>query len=178
MNRKQSKKLNLDSRTKTDIEQKVAELSRLYDTGWHMDDDRPDIGTTIAKIFASQMEENIGRVNDILDRYHTEFVNMLDISLLPAKPAGTIVVMNLMSDTAPGASVPKGTKLMTGDDTPVIFETDHSLYVTSSRLTASFMAGAGDGTIIPLYGDFEKPEIIPPELLEEDLHTPNYFPLA
>ncbi len=168
MNRKQSKKLNLDSRTKTDIEQKVAELSRLYDTGWHMDNDRPDIGTTIAKIFASQSEENIDRINDILDRYHTEFVNMLDISLLPAKPASTIVVMNLMSDTAPGASIPKGTKLMTGDDTPMIFETDHSLYVTSSRLTTSFMADAEDGTIIPLYGDFEKPEIIPPELLEEN----------
>ncbi len=169
MNRKQSKKLNLDSRTKTDIEQKVAELSRLYDTGWHMDIDSPDIGTTITKIFASQAAENIDRINDILDRYHTEFVNMLDISLLPAKPASTIVVMNLMSDTAPGASVPKGTKLMTGDDTPMIFETDHSLYVTSSRLTASFMADAEDGTIIPLFGDFERPDIIPPELLTDDV---------
>ncbi len=168
MSRKQSKKLNLDSRTKTDIEQKVVELSRLYDTGWHMDNDRPDIGTTITKIFASQAAENVDRINDILDRYHTEFVNMLDISLLPAKPASTIVVMNLMSDTAPGASVPKGTKLMTGDDTPMIFETDHSLYVTSSRLVASFMADAEDGTIIPLYGDFERPEIIPPELLLDD----------
>ncbi len=169
MNRKQSKKLNLDTRTKVDIEQKIAELSSLYDTGWHMDDEKPDIGSTIAKIFAGQAEENIGRINDILDRYHTEFVNMLDISLLPAKPASTIVVMNLMSDTAPGASVPKGTKLMTGDDTPMIFETDHSLYVTSSRLTASFMADAEDATIIPLFGDFEKPEIIPPELLMEDV---------
>ena len=167
MNRKQSKKLNLDNRTKEDIERKVAELSGLYDTGWHMDDDRPDIGTTITKIFAGQVEENVGRVNDILERYHTEFVNMLDISLLPAKPSSTIVVMNLMSDTAPGASVPKGTKLMTGDDTPMIFETDHSLYVTSSRLVASFMADAEDGTIIPLYGDFDRPEIIPPELLAE-----------
>lgn len=164
----QSKKLNLDNRSKVDLERRIEELSELYDTGWHMDDENPDIGTTIAKIFADQAEENVGRINDILDRYHTEFVNMLDISLLPAKPASTIVVMNLMSDTAPGASVPKGTKLMTGDETPIVFETDHSLYVTSSRISASFMVDAERGSIVPLFGEFEKPELIPSDYFSSD----------
>lgn len=172
MNLKQSKKLNLDNRTAADIEARIEELSGLYDTGWHMDQDNVDIGTTIAKIFANQAEENIGRINDILDRYHTEFVNMLDISLLPAKPASTIVIMDLLSDMVPGAAIPKGTKLMTGDDTPLIFETDHSLYVTGSHITASFMTDAENGSIVPLFGEFNRPDIIPQDMLvDEDEDT-------
>ena len=70
MSRKLSKKLNIDTRTASDIENRISELSNLYDTGWHFDAEDPDIGTAIAKIYAGEMEENISRVNDILGRYH------------------------------------------------------------------------------------------------------------
>ncbi|MCR5054145.1 MAG: hypothetical protein K6A69_04815 [Lachnospiraceae bacterium] len=157
MSLKKWKKLNLDSRTAPDIEKEISNLADQYDTVWTPDYEKPDIGTAIAKVFAGQMEENIGYVNEVLDRYHTEFVNMLDLTLLPAKPSSTIVVMEMLSDTVPGTAVPKGTKLITNGEEPYIFETDHSLYVTSSRINAVFMADGEEGTIIPLYGNFERP---------------------
>ena len=155
MNRKRQKKLQIDTRNAKDIENKIKDLSEQYETGWVVDYDHADIGTAIASIYAREMEENIGRVNHVLDRYHTEFVNMLDISLLAAKPSSTIVVMGMLSGTVPGVAVPKGTKLYAENgDEPYIFETDHSLYVSSSRIVSSFMTDGEERTILPLYGRF------------------------
>ena len=155
MSRKRLKKLQIDTRDAAVIESQIAELAEQYETGWMPDYENADIGTAIAKIYAKGIEENIGRVNRILERYHTEFVNMYDISLLPAKPASAIVVMEMLSDTIPGTPVPKGTQLIaqTGEE-PYVFETDHSLYVSSSRLMAAFLADGVKGSIIPLLGRF------------------------
>ncbi len=157
MSRKQSKNLEIDTRKADDIEMLISELSSQYDTGWVPDYDKPDIGTTIAKLYAKCMEENIDRINEVLGRYHTEFVNMLDISLLPAKPASSVVVMEMISDTVPGTPVPKGTRLLTGGEEPYVFETDHSLYVTGSRVNTVFMTDGERGEIVPLLGTFESP---------------------
>ena len=160
MSRKLSKKLNIDTRTASDIENRISELSNLYDTGWHFDAEDPDIGTAIAKIYAGEMEENISRVNDILGRYHTEFVNMLDISLLPAKPSAGFVVMDVTSDTVEGTGVPKGTKLLaTTGKGDLVFETDHSVYVTGSKIVSAFMTDGEEATFAPLLGDYHVPRI-------------------
>lgn len=158
MNRKQWKKLNIDTRDAQAVEAEIRNLSVQYNTGWIPDYERPDIGTAIAKVYADNMADNIERVNHILDRYHTEFVNMLDISLLPAKPASTIVVMDMISGTIAGTAVPKGTKLIAGGgEEPYIFETDHSLYVSGSRLVSAFLTDGEEGTIVPLLGAFSRP---------------------
>ena len=139
MSRRRWKRLSIDTRTAGDIEETIEKLALLYDTGWHLDLENPDIGSAIARIFASQMQENIERVNDIMDRYHTEFVNMLDISLLPARPSSGIIVMDLVADTIEGTGVGKGTKFLTDGENPLIFETNHSIYITNSRLESIFM---------------------------------------
>ena len=163
------KKLNIDARTEADIEREVAGLAASYETGWVPDSENPDIGSALAKVFASQVAENIGRMNEVLDRYHTEFVNMLDISLLPARPASCMVVCGLTDDTVPGTGIMKGTKLLTETEEPVVFETDHSVYVTSSKLVYSFMADRETGAIIPLKGNFENPELVEGETFLADL---------
>ncbi|MBQ7706663.1 MAG: hypothetical protein IJT72_02650 [Lachnospiraceae bacterium] len=165
MSLNQSKKLNIDTRTKEDIMNEVVRLAGNYDTGWAPDEENPDIGSALANVFAQEVAENIDRMNEIMDRYHTEFVNMLDISLLPAKPASSIVVCELSDDTIPGAGIPKGTKLLTDSDEPVVFETEHGLYVTSATLSSAFMADRETGAIVPLLGSFRNPELIPGEEL-------------
>lgn len=160
MNRKLWKKFNIDTRNAADIEARISELAHLYETGWHFDNDKPDIGTAIAKIYATNMEENIAHVNNIMDRYHTEFVNMLDISLLPAKPSAGFVVMDVLADTIDGTGVSKGTKLLAQvDDREVIFETDHSIYVTGSNIVSAFMTDGEEATFAPLLGTYEIPKI-------------------
>lgn len=180
MSRKTQKKLQIDTRNAKDIENRIKELSEQYETGWAADFDRPDIGTAIASIFSREMEENIGRVNRVLDRYHTEFVNMLDISLLAAKPSSAIVVMGMLSGTIPGVAVPKGTKLYAENgDEPFIFETDHSLYVSSSRIVSSFMTDGEERTIVPLFGHFSSAllpgEVAAPKTDEDEDELPPEF---
>lgn len=153
----------IDSRTAVDIEERIGELAAAYVPEWHFDREDPDIGSVIAKLFAGQMENNIGRCNQVLNRYHTEFVNFLGISLLPAKPASATVLLGLVQDTIPGVEVPKGTKFLADTEEgeeQIVFETTHNLYVTSATLDYAFLTLEGDGSILPLKGRMEGPRIL------------------
>ncbi|MCR4591186.1 MAG: hypothetical protein K5668_10250 [Lachnospiraceae bacterium] len=146
-----------------DIENRIHDLSRQYTPEWHFSESDPDIGSAIAKIFSLQMQENVGLVNRMMERYHAEFINMLDISLKSAKPAGSMVQFNLIENSVPGTTVRKGTRLVAdtvGVDEPVIFETDREIYVTNSVIRDAFMTDREDGTLVPLLGDFKSPPLI------------------
>ncbi|MBQ9549553.1 MAG: hypothetical protein IJU87_01950 [Lachnospiraceae bacterium] len=147
-----------------DTENRIEELAAQYVPEWHFDRSDPDIGSAIAKIFAIQMQENVGLVNRMMDRYHAEFVNMLDISLKPAKPAGSLVQFNLIENSVPGTMVRKGTRLVSasGPDSSgsVLFETDREIYVTNSRIVDAFMTDREEGTFVPLLGKYRDPEIV------------------
>ena len=153
--------MKIDKRTATDIENRIAELAASYVPEWNFDRENPDIGSTLAILFAGQMKDNIDRFNQVLDIYHTEFVNMLDLSLLPAKPSCAVVLMGLIQDTIPGTGVAKGTKLLAEGEQTRIFETAHNLYVTSSSLQSCFMTEKETGKLLPLLGSFRCPEILP-----------------
>ncbi len=151
--------MKIDKRTAADIEEKIEELAKSYTPEWHFDRKNPDIGSVIARLFAQQMKENIDLENRMLERYHAEFINMLDLSLKPAKPAGSMVKFDLVDDAANGVHMRKGTRLVTGDSgdagEQVIFETDREIYVTNSRLTDAFMTDREDATFVPLLGEFK-----------------------
>lgn len=163
MNQKNWNEWKIDNRSQADIEDRIRKLASSYVPEWHFDRENPDIGSVIARVFAGQMDGNILRYNQVLEKYHTEFVNMLGISLLPAKPAAATVLMNLVRDTIPGIQVYKGTKLLAETDRDgdqIIFETMHNLYVTNSVLEAVFMTEEKEGKIIPLKGFFPSPRLI------------------
>ena len=61
----------IDARTADDIEKRIEELAASYTPEWHYSKDDPDIGVTIAKIFAGQMSENIAMYNEVIEKYHT-----------------------------------------------------------------------------------------------------------
>ena len=150
--------MKIDNRDTRDIENRIEELSRTYTPEWHFERDDPDIGSVIARLFAMQMKENINMMNNIPERYHTEFINMLDISLKPVKAAQSIVNFHLIENTVKGTTIRKGTVLASEstdeDGEPVLFETDREIYVTNSRVTDSFMTDREEGTIVPILGDF------------------------
>lgn len=151
------KKYMIDNRTKEDVLDELEKLAASYVPEWHFDRKKPDIGMILTMLFAGQMQGNIDRFNDILERYHMEFVNLLDISLHPAHPASSIVLMNLLSDTAPDVYVEKRTRLLAeGEDTAYSFETDYPIYLTSNAMKAAFMTIAETGSILPVYGAFEE----------------------
>lgn len=148
-----------DKMTGQDVKSRILELAKSYVPEWKFDCENPDIGSTIAILFAGQMEENRNRFREVFDLYQTEFVNMLDLSLLPAKPACALVLMDLVQDTIPGTGIGKGTKLLAEGEIPQIFETAHNLYVTNSRMKYCFMTEKETDKILPLLGEFPVPEI-------------------
>ncbi len=151
-----------------DIEKKIEELRKSYAPEWKFDPANPDAGTVIAQIFARQTEENNRLMSQMPERYHMEFVNMLDATLRPAQPAASMVIFNYEGGTAIGSQVPRGTRLSAESDNTesgfVIFETDRNLYVTDSRIAAVFLTDAEGGNLSPVFGDFAAPEIISGEI--------------
>lgn len=157
--------LIIDSRSEAELRQEIATLAASYTPEWQFDPSNPDIGSTIALIFSEQMADNIRRLNQVMDNYHTEFVNMLGISLLPAFPASGVAVIKLIRDTVPGLPLLKGTKLVGqtyGDGAdPIIFETLGDVYITSAQLTDIVSISRKFGKIIPLRGGPLAPTVLP-----------------
>ncbi len=166
MKQRNNNEWKIDERRAKEIEERIEELAASYTPEWHFDREHPDIGSVIGKIFAHQMEGSITKYNQVLHQYHAEFVNLLGISLLPARPASATVLLRLVQDTIPGVEVHRGTKLLAdtedGED-QIIFETTHNLYVTSATLDYAFMTLKKEESIIPLKGSFAKQAIVEEE---------------
>ncbi len=147
-----------------DIEKRIEELRKSYAPEWKFDRENPDAGTVIAQIFARQIEENNRLMSQMPERYHMEFVNMLDATLRPAQPAASMVIFNMDNGTVLGTQVPKGTRLSAeSSDTEsgfIIYETERNLYVTDSQIVTVFMTDGERGTISPIYGEIPVPETI------------------
>ena len=157
------KELTLDPRTQADLCRRVEELAASYTPEWRFDRRDPDVGSTLALIFADQMAGNIRRMNQLPEKYHTEFVNLLGLNLKSAYPASGIAVVELMRGTVPGVELPRGTRLMTeGEDgTPILFETMGDVYLTNARLTDILSISGTKGRILPLLGGPKAPDFVP-----------------
>ena len=147
-----------------DIEKLIEKYRKAYAPEWKFDKANPDAGTVMAQIFARQIEENNRLMSQMPERYHLEFVNMLDSTLRPAQPAGSMVVFNMDTETLMGTPVPKGTRLTAESDKSdsgfIIFETDRNLFVTESQIRSVFQTDFERGTLSPIFGDFNPPEIL------------------
>ena len=179
-----NRELVIDPRTPADLRRQIARLAASYTPEWNFDPDDPDVGSTLALIFANQMGENLKRLNQVLGKYHTEFVNMLNLSLLPAYPASGMAVIDLIRDTVPGIDLPHGTKLVgqTGgpDGEPVIFETVSDVYITNSRLTDILSVSGTFGKIIPILGGPRQVELVParPAPAGQEEPAPEFPPVS
>lgn len=157
----------IDNRTKKDVINQINTLSKSYVPEWKFDEQNPDIGSVVALIFSDQLRGNIERFNGMLDRFHTELVNLMDISLLPAQPAKATVLMDLIPDTISGVQVPKGTKLLAdAEDRRVVFETAYSVYMSGARIDSILMTSDKSGKVIPIFGEYTESSYIESEQSE------------
>lgn len=174
----------IDPRTENDLRQQIAALAQSYTPEWAFRPDDPDIGSVIGLLFASQLSGNIRRLNQIVDKYHTEFINLLDLSLQAAFPAVGVAVFDMIPDTVSGVMVPRGVKLLaeSGEDERVVFETQHEVFVTGAALTDIVGVSGAHGCIRPLRGNWRAEPLLPEELLrridQEEEETPAPLLLA
>ena len=154
--------IQIEKRNKEDMLRGMKKLAESYVPEWSFDTTKPDAAAAIALIFAREQGENAERINQVLDRYHTEFINLLDISVKPAIPAKAVVQMELLQDTVDGTYVPKGTRLLSNDTEGdnVVFEVQDNIYITSADVDSIYMTDGQEGRIIPLKGDIEVPALL------------------
>lgn len=172
--------IDLDKREQEALYDQITQLAAAYTPEWHFDRKNPDAGSVIALIFANQMAENIRKFNQVLDKYQVEFVNMLGVSLEPAKPACAMVVVNMVDHVLDGVPVKKGTKLLGSSpeedgEAGIVFETLQNVYVTGSRLCYAYMTDEDTGKILPVYGKLLEEKIkLPEEEAEETEEEEEY----
>ena len=153
----------LDPRTQADLCRRVEELAASYTPEWRFDRRDPDVGSTLALIFTGQMADNIRRMNQLPEKYHTEFVNQLGLTLKPAYPAAGVAVVELLRGTVPGVALPRGSRLMADDGSgeAVLFETVGDVYITNARVTDVLSVSGKNGRIHPLLGGPAPAQLIP-----------------
>lgn len=152
----------IDNRSRKDILDQIRKLAASYTPEWQFNERDPDMGSVLALLFADQMQENIRRYNLTLERDYVELVNLLGLSLRPACPARSIVLMDMIPDTVSGQMLPSGTKFYADSkgDTASVFETAQGIYLTDARIKCMFMASGITGKVIPLKGNFRKIEYL------------------
>ena len=156
----------LDSRSVENIHKQIKDLAASYVPEWNFTTSNPDIGSVLALLFANQMGKNVNRFNNMLGRYRTELVNLMEISPLPAKPAETTILMNVASEAEEGIHIPKGSKFLADiEDGRIVFETAFPVYLTPSKLKTMFMTSGNSGKILPLMGGLRKKNYIETETI-------------
>lgn len=169
---KSKMEFQLDKRELADIHETINKLAKTYTPEWNFEKNNPDLGSVIGIIFAAQMEDNLRKYNQVMDNYRVEFVNMLGISLLPARPACVTVIMELVENSIPGIPVKKGTKLLAAregeEENQIVFETIQEVYITHSKLQDIFTVSGESGKIIPILGNFKKLPLIEGMEIEEE----------
>lgn len=152
----------IDNRKREEILDQIKELAKSYVPEWRLDIDNPDIGSVIALLFSEQLQENIQTFNTLPYKDYIELVNMLDISLNPAYPAHSLMVMDVVNNTVPGIKIKKGTKFIGSSEEAddIVFESSHHVYVTQSKLKNIFMTSAKSRKVMPVFGEFNPVEYI------------------
>ena len=161
----------IDSRTVEDLRKEIGVLASSYTPEWDFNEKNPDSGSVIGLIFANQMGENIKKINLVMEKYRTEFVNMLNLSLRPAYPANGAIVIELIQGTIEGIDVPKGTKFLgtnPGEETQLVFESTSDIHVTNSRLTDILSLSGVFGKIDPILGTDARQLKVPDVYFQHD----------
>ncbi|MDF2720877.1 MAG: putative baseplate assembly protein [Paenibacillus sp.] len=141
----------LDTRTKADLIAKMKELAPYYTPEWRFTPDDPDPGTALFLLFADMYFENVKRLNRVPAKNLVAFLNMLDVSLLPARPSAGYVTFSLNEGTREPVLIPAGTRVnAVGVDGDIPFETDRAIMLTPARWQVAYLSSKKHDRIVRL----------------------------
>lgn len=131
----------IDPRTTADIIQQAQEMAPFYTPEWRFQPDAQEPGAALFKIFSWLYSGTISRLNHIPERNHRAFLNMLGVSLLPARSARAPLSFYLSKGADQPVEIPRGVQAAAQvDGEPVIFETTRDFLVSPVSLQAVFSA--------------------------------------
>lgn len=127
---------------KEEILDEIQRLSQTFTPEWNFDRDNPDAGSVIALIFAEQTADTIIRCQMVLDKYHTEFVNLFGITPRPVTPARAVIVLGVSEDAVQGLEIKKGIRFLAQQEQgeqSIVFSSCFDLYATHAKLISLWM---------------------------------------
>jgi predicted phage baseplate assembly protein len=126
----------LDDRTFDQILAQAKLLIPRYAPAW-TNQSETDPGITLMELFAWMTEMLLYRVNQVPDRNYIKFLELLGITLTPARPAHAELTFTLTSSNVQTVIIPAGTQAASSDASPpLIFETDEALIALGAKLKA------------------------------------------
>ncbi|SNY37848.1 putative baseplate assembly protein [Paractinoplanes atraurantiacus] len=120
-----------------------------YTPDW-TDPDRQDAGVALVRLFGTQTEPVLARVNRLPEKILAEHLSTAGVRRRPATVATALLEFTV--NRADGASVLLAAGVQTSASTPdgqVIYETDHDLYATPATLRTIATARAGTLETVP-----------------------------
>ncbi|MFF5499154.1 baseplate J/gp47 family protein [Streptomyces aquilus] len=128
---------DLDDRRWADLVAEAQELIKHYAPRWS-DLGPADPGIALVEMFAWLVEGLIYRLNQVPEKNYTAFLNLLDITRLPALPATTLLTFTAQPGET--ATVPAGTWAQTtGSESqaPVVFQTEDEVLALPAVLSTA-----------------------------------------
>ncbi|MCH5271844.1 MAG: baseplate J/gp47 family protein [Lachnospiraceae bacterium] len=138
------------SNTETDIIRRIAAAAANYTPEWNFSLENPDIGSTLAYIYADMTEDTLKQLEQLEHKNRLAFFNCLKTELRRASPAGGIAVLSLVQNAPGGTEVDAHTGLTAevpeDDGGTTRFETTEDLYVTPAQPVCLYLTdGNKDG---------------------------------
>lgn len=99
----------LDKRTKDIVLDEIYKLARSYTPEWRFQPEKPDMGTTLALLYAEVMSHVIGEYNQVPERNRVAFFQALGAEVLEAERAEGYMTFRLSRPDMPENVVPRGT---------------------------------------------------------------------
>jgi predicted phage baseplate assembly protein len=113
--------------------------------------DRQDAGVALVRLFGTQAEPVLTRVNRLPEKVLAEHLNTVGVRLRPATAAAALLEFTVTPPDGASVLVPAGFQAAaSGPDGQLIYETDQDLYATPGTLGAIAVQRAGALEPIPL----------------------------
>lgn len=121
------------------IRQEIRKKAPFYLPEWKAEVPE-DVGFALSMIFSSMAGNISSRLNEAPDKHFLSFLEMLNFSLIPARPA-RVPLSFVLSEGAPGnAMVEASTRVSAkgSDGETVIFETEKNMLATPSKIVSVY----------------------------------------
>jgi predicted phage baseplate assembly protein len=159
---------NLDDRTFQDIVDEAKRLIPRYCPEW-TDHNVSDPGVAMIELFAWMTESLIFRLNQVPEKTHITFLDMVGINLLPAQAAVADLTFRLSAPQPAPVRIPRGTEVATvrtPDWEAVTFSTTETLEIEPAN-EISFLTSA-DGQRYTERLNLSRGELVPFDIFEQD----------
>lgn len=115
--------------------ERIRELAACYTPDWRFSTEQPDLGSSLALLFAEQMGETLKVISELQESHRVRFYNKLGAGPMAGAPSGGYMTFNLVKPDMPPSLVPKGTGVegMAPGGSKVRFETLEEVAVSPSR---------------------------------------------